>query len=73
MIEHAVDGVNYNGKCYISHSQSFEDAKALANMIEEKFTNLKGKIEIDNIGTVIGCHTGPGTVALFFFGDKRVD
>lgn len=73
MIEHAASGANYNGKCYISHSQSYDDANALSAMIEEKFTNLKGRIEIDNIGTVIGCHTGPGTIALFFFGDKRVD
>ena len=35
--------------------------------------SLKGKIEINDIGTLIGSHTGPGTVALFFMGDKRVD
>jgi fatty acid-binding protein DegV len=28
---------------------------------------------INSVGTVIGAHTGPGTVALFFFGDKRED
>ena len=50
-----------------------EDAKAVANLIEEKFPNTKGKIEIYNIGTTIGSHTGPGTVALFFWGDERVD
>ncbi|MFT4004336.1 MAG: DegV family protein, partial [Lacrimispora sp.] len=32
---------------------------------------LKGKILLNSIGTVIGSHTGPGTVALFFLGDKR--
>ena len=73
MIEHATNGLDYNGKCYISNSSCIEDAKELVNMIEEKFTKLNGKVLINNIGTVIGCHTGPGTVALFFFGDKRVD
>jgi fatty acid-binding protein DegV len=45
----------------------------IVDMIEEAFPNLKGKIEIYSIGTTIGSHTGPGTVALFFFGKKRVD
>ena len=31
------------------------------------------KVEINNIGTTIGSHTGPGTVALFFWGKERVD
>lgn len=73
MIEHATEGINYSGKCYISNSNCYEDARTLADMIEDKFKNLNGKVLINNIGTVIGCHTGPGTVALFFFGDKRVD
>ncbi|MEG2259009.1 MAG: DegV family protein, partial [Oscillospiraceae bacterium] len=41
------------------------------NLIEHKFKNLNGKVMINSVGTVIGSHTGPGTVALFFFGDKR--
>jgi len=28
---------------------------------------------INSIGNLIGSHTGPGTVALFFWGDERVD
>ncbi|MGL6292170.1 MAG: DegV family protein, partial [Eubacterium aggregans] len=32
-----------------------------------------GPVEINNIGTTIGSHTGPCTVALFFFGDLRMD
>ncbi len=39
----------------------------------EQIPALKGNIAINNIGTVIGSHTCPGTVALFFMGDKRVD
>lgn len=71
MEEHANDGPAYNGKCYISQSACYEDARAVAELIEEKFPNLKGNVEIYDIGTVIGSHTGPGTVALFFWGTER--
>ncbi len=71
MEENARDGLAYNGKCYISQSACYEDAKAVADLIESKFPNLDGKVEIYNIGTVIGSHTGPGTVALFFWGKER--
>ncbi|MBQ8546378.1 MAG: DegV family protein [Clostridia bacterium] len=71
MEENAINGYNYNQRCYISHSDVYEDAKAVSELIEEKFPNLKGKIVINSIGTTIGSHTGPGTVALFFFGTKR--
>ena len=71
MIEHAQSGTDYDGKCYISHSACYEDARAVADIIEESFPHLNGKVEIYSIGTVIGSHTGPGTVALFFWGDKR--
>ncbi len=73
MEENAIDGLNYSGGCFISHSDAYEDAQAVASLIEEKFPNLKGKIEINSIGTTIGSHTGPGTVALFFMGKKRED
>ena len=73
MEELARDGLNYNGKCYISQSACYEDARAVADLIESKFPNLDGKVEINNIGTVIGSHTGPGTVALFFWGQERTE
>ncbi len=73
MLEHAVNGEHYSGKCYISHSDCYEDARLLADMIEQTFKSLEGKVEIFSIGTTIGSHTGPGTVALFFVGDKRED
>lgn len=63
----AEDGEDYSGKCYISHSLRGKEAEELAKLVEESFANLNGKVEIDNIGTVIGSHTGPGTVALFYF------
>lgn len=71
MEECARDGLAYNGKCYISHSACYEDARAVADLIEARFPSLNGKVEIYNIGTVIGSHTGPGTVALFFWGKER--
>lgn len=71
MEEDAQDGLNYNKKCYISHSGCYEDAKAVADLVESRFQNLKGKVQINNIGTAIGCHAGPGTVGLFFWGRER--
>ena len=60
-------------KCVLSQSNCRADADAVVAGIEEKFPQLAGKIEVNHIGTVIGSHTGPGTVALFFMGDRRVD
>ena len=71
MAEHAEDGENYSGKCYISNSNCYEDARAVADLIEARFPNLNGRVEINWVGTTIGSHTGPGTVALFFWGDER--
>ena len=71
MEQFAEGRLEYSDKCYISHSACLDDAKAVAQLIEEKFANLRGKVLINDIGTTIGSHTGPGTVALFFWGDKR--
>lgn len=71
MAELAEDRLNYSGKCYMCHSACIEDAKEVARMIEERFPKLNGPVEIYNIGTTIGSHTGPGTVSIFFWGDKR--
>lgn len=73
MTEFAEDGPDYDGKCYISQSACYEDAKAVADLVEERFPKLNGHVEINNIGTTIGSHTGPGTVALFFWGKVRED
>ncbi|MBR2976910.1 MAG: DegV family protein, partial [Oscillospiraceae bacterium] len=67
----ADDRTDYSGKCYICHSACLDDAKDVAEAVESAFPKLNGKVEINNIGTVIGSHTGPGTVALFFWGDSR--
>lgn len=71
MEENAEDGLDYSGKCYISHSACYDDARAVADLIEERFPKLNGKVQIYDIGTTIGSHTGPGTVALFFWGKER--
>ena len=73
MEEFADGGLDYNGKCYISMSACMDDAKEVARQIEERFPKLDGKVLINNIGTTIGSHTGPGTVAVFFWGSKRED
>ena len=71
MAENAENGLEYADKCYISQSACVEDAKEVARLIEERFPRLKGKVLINYVGTTIGSHTGPGTVALFFWGKKR--
>ena len=73
MVENAEGGTDYDGKCFISMSACREDAEEVARLVEEKFPKLSGKVLINNIGGLIGAHTGPGTVALFFWGGERVD
>lgn len=71
MEQFAENGLDYADKCFISNSACIDDAAAVAALIEEKFLKLKGKVLINSIGTTIGSHTGPGTVALFFWGKER--
>ena len=71
MAEHAQNGTDYTGKVFITESACYEDARAVADLIEARFPKMDGKVVITSIGTLIGAHTGPGTVALFFMGDER--
>ena len=71
MKTYADNRLDYSGKCYISESDCMADAHTVAMLVEQTFPHLDGKVEINSVGTVIGSHTGPGTIALFFFGDKR--
>lgn len=73
MEKYAENGLDYSGKCFISQSACYEDARQVADLVEERFKKLHGKVMISSIGTTIGSHTGPGTVALFFWGTERVD
>lgn len=73
MRENATGGTAYSGKCFVTHSACPEDAQQVAALVEAEFKRLNGRVSISSIGTVIGSHTGPGTVALFFWGNKRTD
>ena len=58
-----------NGTIFISHADCKTDAELLAHIINE---NYGGTVDlITDIGPVIGAHSGPGTVALFFVGKER--
>ncbi len=54
---------------FISHGDCLEDATLLADKIKEKF-HIENVL-INNVGPTIGAHSGPGTLALFFMGNKR--
>ena len=67
----ARNGRDYDGKCFVCHSQCPEDARLVIEAVEERFPRLKGRIRLCDIGTIIGSHAGQGTVAVFFMGDER--
>ncbi len=71
MVQLADNGTDYDGKCFISNSACMDDVNAVITEIEKRFPKMKGKVKVFDIGTVIGAHTGPGTVALFFCGAPR--
>ena len=54
---------------FISHGDCLEDAKAVEQMLKQRL-GVK-KVIISYVGPVIGAHTGPGVVALFFLGKER--
>ena len=54
---------------FISHGDCLEDARYVARQVKEKL-GVK-EVKINFIGPVIGAHSGPGTVALFFLGNPR--
>jgi fatty acid-binding protein DegV len=67
LMETAEDAAN--GPIFISHGDCEEEAKYLADAIKSKGGN---DVQIiTNIGTVIGAHSGPGTMALFFLAKQR--
>ena len=67
MAETAIDPAKQT--VFISHGDCIEDAEYLASMIRDKL-GVKD-IMINYVGPVIGTHSGPGTLALFFIGKKR--
>lgn len=58
-----------NPEVFISHGDCPEDAQTLADMVRTRF-GIED-IMIGYIGPVIGTHSGPGTLALYFFGSPR--
>ena len=71
MKRHAQGGVDYAGKAFICHSNCLSDALATKAAVEAAFPHLDGEVRICDIGTIVASHSGPGTVAVFFFGDAR--
>ena len=58
-----------NDHVFISHADSIADAKFVGDLVTKRFGI--SDIMYGDIGPVIGSHAGPGTIALFFFGEKR--
>ena len=58
-----------NGTIFISHGDCMEDVEYLANRIRKEL-NIND-IQVNYVGPVIGAHSGPGTLALFFLGTER--
>ena len=58
-----------NSTMFISHGDCREDAEYLAKILREKYGAKE--VKIGYVGAVIGAHSGPGTLALFFLGKHR--
>ena len=69
--ERILDGADYSENIFITHSVCYDDAREMADMLEAAFPKMKEKIRIFDIGPTIGAHTGPGTVAVGFWGRKK--
>ena len=54
---------------FISHGDCPQDAQTVADLVKERMGVQT--VVINNIGPVIGAHSGPGTVALFYLGTQR--
>ena len=62
-------GERANSSVFISHGDCYEDAVYLADRIKNEI-GVK-EVRIAYVGSVIGSHSGPGTLALFFLGSER--
>ena len=61
--------IEQNQTVFISHGDCIADAEYLANRIKTEMGIQD--IQINYVGSVIGSHSGPGTLALFFLGNER--
>ena len=58
-----------NDTVFIGHCAAKADAEYVATLVHEKYPDMM--VHIGDIGTSIGAHSGPGTIALFFIGNER--
>ncbi|MCD8200391.1 MAG: DegV family protein [Coriobacteriaceae bacterium] len=73
MEEYAYNGTDYDGEAWFCHSDCLADVEELVAQVKERFPHLSGEQLICNIGPTIGAHSGPGTVAVFFWGSERTE
>lgn len=71
LFEHMEKSVDTNATdtVFLGHSAAKADAEYVASLIHEKYPDMM--VHIDDIGTSIGAHSGPGTIALFFVASER--
>ena len=71
LFEHMEKSVDTNATdtIFLGHSAAKADAEYVASLIHEKYPDMM--VHIDDIGTSIGAHSGPGTIALFFVASER--
>lgn len=71
LVQHMADTAEEpeNQMIFVSHGDSLEDAEYVAQQVREKF-HVRD-LEINPIGPVIGTHSGPGTIALFYLGKSK--
>lgn len=71
VMSHIKNGQDYHDKLWINHSNCPQVAEMLQQELIKVLPQYQNNIKIWNIGTTIGSHCGPGTVAVFFYGDER--
>ena len=69
LVDHMEETATDVDTVFISHGDCLSDAQKVADDVRERFGTKD--IVINNVGPVIGAHSGPGTLALFFLGTKR--
>ncbi len=71
MTAHAEGGTAYAGRCFICHSDCPAQAEETRDALRRRFVHMPPP-QIFDVGTIVAAHCGPGTVAVFFWGDERV-
>ena len=69
LVDHMEKTVTDVDTVFISHGDCLADAEKVAADVKKRFGTKD--VVINNVGPVIGAHSGPGTLALFFLGTKR--